>query len=506
MGTIPGSIVKALSLVAIWLFIVSCGDTSSAPPGRPDIQVGPSAHDFGDVDFDKPSSPLEVTILNSGTSSLIVSDIALTDTRNFTLDTGGGSSPCNSVTPVLSPGRNCTVGVAFKPKSLGTVNGGLIVTSSDPGEPLAGTVLAGNGIPLPSFGIFLPTGQDIGNNTTNSVVLGDVDGDGDLDIVEGNNLENLVWRNDGAGVFPVTFTDSGQSLQVSGSGRTIALSLGDVDNDGDLDLIEGNELNNILWTNRSVPDNLPGIFIDTDRFLGNRTAITTSLALGDVDRDFALDIVVGNRGEVNQVLINDGSGLFADLPQGFNEPSDTRSVALGDLDSDGDLDIVVGNFIQPNQVLFKDGFGFFTNSGQNLGDPNTVSVALGDVDGDGDLDIVAGNENQLNRVWLNFNDRTGLPTGVFVEKLQPNFTASATSSIALGDVEGDGDLDIVEGNFGQPNRIWLNDGLGNFTPDIQALGSSNTTSLDLGDVDGDGDLDIVEGNFGEPNRVWLNQP
>ncbi len=500
MGSVPGRFKKAVSLVAIWLFVVSCGDTSSGPPGRPDIQVTPAAHDFGDVDFDISSSPLEVTISNTGTSGLIVSDIALTDGRNFTLNTGGGSSPCSSVTPVLSPGENCTVGVAFKPKSLGTVNGGLIVSSNDPGEPLAGTVLDGNGVPLPSSGIFLTTGQDIGNNATNSVVLGDVDGDGDLDIVEGNDLENRVWRNDGAVLFPVTFTDSGQSLQVSGSGRTIALFLGDADNDGDLDLVEGNELNNILWTNRSVPDNLPGIFIDTDRSLGNKTAITTSLALGDVDRDFALDIVVGNSGDVNQVLVNDGSGLFADLlPQDFNVTSDTRSVALGDLDSDGDLDIVVGNFIQPNQVLFNDGFGFFFNSGQDLGNSNTLSVALGDVDGDGDLDIVAGNRNQPNRVWINSNS-----LGTFIDSGQA-LGSSDTRSIALGDVEGDGDLDIVEGNFFQPNRIWLNDGLGIFTPDIQALGSSNTTSLDLGDLDGDGDLDIVEGNFGQPNRVWLNQ-
>ncbi|NIS75166.1 MAG: VCBS repeat-containing protein, partial [Deltaproteobacteria bacterium] len=76
---------------------------------------------------------------------------------------------------------------------------------------------------------------------------------------------------------------------------------------------------------------------------------------------------------------------------------------------------------------------------------------------------------------------------------------------ALGDVEGDGDLDIIEGNSGQPNRVWLNDGTGTFADSGQLLGSSDTTSVALGDLDGDGDLDIVEGNFGQPNRIWLNQ-
>ncbi|NIS73975.1 MAG: VCBS repeat-containing protein, partial [Deltaproteobacteria bacterium] len=70
----------------------------------------------------------------------------------------------------------------------------------------------------------------------------------------------------------------------------------------------------------------------------------------------------------------------------------------------------------------------------------------------------------------------------------PNFVAAATSSIALGDVEGDGDIDIMEGNSVQPNRVWLNDGTGTFTDSGQGLGSSDTTSVALGDLDGDGDL------------------
>jgi predicted nucleotidyltransferase len=356
------------------------------------------------------------------------------------------------------------------------------------------------GPPVPPSVIFADSGQDLnpGRASTNSVALGDVDGDSDLDIVFGNfGQSNRLWLNDVLSTSPGTFTDSGQTFLIN---NTLSVTLGDLDGDGTLDIVAGNQLDNRIWLN-----NGSGSF-PVSRLLPG-TAITESVVLGKLDIDVSNDIVTGNSGDVNQVLSNDGSGFFSNLlPQDFNVTSDTRSVVLGDVNSDGDPDIVVGNFIQANQVFFNDGFGFFANSGQNLGNFNTVSVALGDVDGDGDLDIVTGNENQLNRVWQNQNDLiTGLPTGIFNELTQLNFVAAATSSIALGDVDGDGDLDIVEGNSGQPNQVWLNDGTGTFADSGQLLGSSDTTSVALGDVDGDGDLDIVEGNSGQPSRIWLNQ-
>jgi hypothetical protein len=508
---------KAAPILAILFFIVSCGDTSSDPPGRPDIQVDPTTHNFGNIDFNQSSLPFEVTISNPGTASLSVSNISLSDTRNFTLNVSGGVSPCVSETPIITAGGNCTVEITFAPQSLGTVSGSLIISSNDPDEPVAGAVLAGNAIPLPTSGIFVSTGQIIGNNTTNSVILGDVDDDGDIDIVEGNDLVSLVWRNDGAGIFPVTFTDSGQRLQVFGSGRTIALSLGDIDNDGDLDIAEGRTDVNLVWMNDGF-----GVFNNSSPALGPNNAITSSLSLGDLNGDFDLDLVFANSGSVNQVWRNltsppdNNPGIFTLSVQPFIRTDLTRSVALGDLDGDFDLDMVIGNFGQLNRVWINTN-GIFQERIQpnfpafNPGD--TTSVALGDLDGDGDLDIVEGNSNDFNRVWINTNDLvTGLPTGIYVQQLQPSFAVAATSSIALGDVDGDGDLDIIEGNSNDFNRVWLNrdvpDGLpGSFIelpqPNFTLL--EDTRSIALGDVDGNGSLDIIAGNFGGSNRVWLNQ-
>ena len=77
--------------------------------------------------------------------------------------------------------------------------------------------------------------------------------------------------------------------------------------------------------------------------------------------------------------------------------------------------------------------------------------------------------------------------------------------MSLGDVDGDGDLDAFVANINQPNQVWLNDGLGNFSDRSNRLGSSASLGVSLGDVDGDGDLDAFVANFFQPNQVWLNQ-
>jgi hypothetical protein len=380
-------------------------------------------------------------------------------------------------------------------------------------------------------GVFIDTGESLGSSDSRSIALGDVDGDGDLDLVTANSL----FLN------PLASTDLFiESIQLSDINRkTFSVSLGDVDGDGDLDLVAGNGATGIMgvtspnriWFNGgdSTGSNT-GVFNNSGQVLGDSD--TTSVALGDLDGDSDLDLVAGNGGtfgefEPNRVWLNSGlnTGIFIDSGQslgnvpGFPLLGDpTTSVVLGDIDGDADLDLIAGNggdFVSPNRVWRNDGDANFSEDPvpQELGRNSTTSIALGDLDGDGDLDLVAGNGGTLggsepNRVWLN----SGLNTGIFIDSTQ-SLGSDITTSIALGDIDGDGDLDLVAGNNRQSNRVWRNDGNAYFSEDSppQLLGTNATTSVSLVDVDDDGDLDLIEGigtrSFGDApasNRLWLN--
>ena len=138
----------------------------------------------------------------------------------------------------------------------------------------------------------------------------------------------------------------------------------------------------------------------------------------------------------------------------------------------------------------------------------TFAVALGDVDGDGDLDIVFGNggyHGEQNRLYLN----DGAGTFADVTATHMPVDSDSTTAVALGDVDGDGDLDIVFGNAGycypyypywcftEQNRLYLNDGTGTFT-DVTATRMPThgdwTEAVALGDVDVAGDLDMSSGS------------
>jgi hypothetical protein len=126
-------------------------------------------------------------------------------------------------------------------------------------------------------------------------------------------------------------------------------------------------------------------------------------------------------------------------------------------------------------------------------------VAVGDVDGDGDEDLVLANrDGQANQILIN-DGRLG-----FEESLVYGTGSDETRSAQLADVNGDGFPDIVTVNIGEPNGVYLGDGAGGFGPGTSFGGSEQSYALAISDVDGDGDVDIIVANVSGPNAFYRN--
>ncbi|MEM7587268.1 MAG: FG-GAP-like repeat-containing protein [Acidobacteriota bacterium] len=342
-------------------------------------------------------------------------------------------------------------------------------------------------------GIFVDSGQNLGNAASITVDLGDIDGDGDLDAVVGNFRQPArVWLNNGGGIF-----SGGQSL--AAAWEDVAVRLGHFNGGSDLDLfIADNTGPATVWFGNGSGVNTFGAA--PVQSLGGSNSLDAEL--GDVDNDGDLDAIVANNGG-NTVWLNSG-GAFT-LGQSLGSLA-SWGMALGHLDNDAWPDAVFANAGTGtngvgDRVWWHQGSASFVDSGQSLGSQASRKVVLGDLDGDGDLDAVVRTvPGQPNGAWENL----GVGTASFAAVGQT--LGFAGNAVDLGDVDADG---LDDAFFAHPggNRVLLNDGLGNltFTDSGQSLGSSNSRDVKLGDLDGDGDLDAFIVNYNQPNKVWINE-
>lgn len=339
------------------------------------------------------------------------------------------------------------------------------------------------------------------------IALGDLDDDGNLDIVfAAFDRPSQVYLNDkdGSGQFTL-------EAKIGGDQAT-SVALGDVNHDGRLDIAMGRQSRGSeIYVNEGK-----GTFTLTA--LPDSGSQTTSVAMGDFNNDSALDIVLGNEDGPSQLYFNDGVGGFtlaATLGGGR-----TKSVGVGDLDGDGFLDIVLGNYESPSQVYFNNGNGDLT-PGPSIGGDTTTSVAVGDLNSDGLLDLVLGNEdpnpNQVrgdwhpSQVYMNNGDKGFTLLATLLNPLnREELTSAQTRSVAIGDMNGDGALDIVLGNYwswgNSAAEIYLNaDSVtsNTFVYTQNPLTGVNTNVVAIGDLNRDGALDMVLGDSAV-GRVYLN--
>lgn len=332
-----------------------------------------------------------------------------------------------------------------------------------------------------------------------SVAWGDVDGDGDLDLAVGSSPVQL-YLNDGRGL------QTSADWSADEQGEATSLAWGDVDSDGDLDL---------AVTNKDAPTrvylNDGGVLQVEARWYSSEEG-GQSVAWGDMDGDRDFDLAVGYQAPLNadgpccttNIYLNEGGNLQSTAIWSAAAVAVVQSVAWGDVNGDGALDLAVGSSepTTPTSLYLNNGGLLQTTAAWSPAEADVAqSVAFGDVDGDGDLDLAVGTVGVPNRLYLN-NGGTLSASADW-----SSAETDSTQSVAWGDVDNDGDLDLAVGNGGfDPDRIYLNEE-GMLAP--EAGWSSNeqndTQSVAWGDVDGDGDLDLAVGSQGAQNWVYTNQ-
>jgi predicted nucleotidyltransferase len=224
----------------------------------------------------------------------------------------------------------------------------------------------------------------------------------------------------------------------------------------------------------------------------------SSVAWGDYDNDGDLDILLtgmdSGHNRVSAIYSNDGSDAFTvavtdpitDVYQG--------SVAWGDYDNDGDLDMLLtGDAGSDNlvaNIYRNDGSDTFTDIGASLTGVDVSSVAWGDYDNDGDLDILlTGHDGQLRVTNIYRND--GLDSFVLINTSA--LERVTDGSVAWGDYDNDSDLDILLTGYNGEGvaKVYRNDGSDTFTDISASLTGVANSSAAWGDYDNDGDLDIL---------------
>ncbi|MCW8956945.1 MAG: VCBS repeat-containing protein [Gammaproteobacteria bacterium] len=344
----------------------------------------------------------------------------------------------------------------------------------------------------------------VSSNSTGSqeILLADVDNDDDLDIVSVNQGKaNVVYINNNifasGDSFMATDIDPGNASD----NQPLSGDLGDIDGDTFVDLVVANQSGpNYAYINNGSGGFSSRISIQTD------SDLTRTVKLADLDNNNTLDLYAGNTG-VNKIYINDGSGGFSPGVNIGTNADDTWTIKFADFNMSGVTDMLAGNPVATLCLHTNDGAGNLSACSSVTSGDSGVEIAVDDVDGDSDIDIVFGNNGNTSQLYINNG------TGQFSYASTITSGTTFISASALGDLDGDNDIDYIVGTTGMPlgdgaqfPRIHLNDGLGSFDGGTQ-FGSNgdDTSSIALGDIDGDGDLDIVMGKVTGPIVVYENQ-
>lgn len=328
--------------------------------------------------------------------------------------------------------------------------------------------------------------QTLGNTRTFGLDIGDIDLDGDNDIVIANYAgQSVLWLNNGNGVFAQS-----QTFNVS---EVHDAKFADFNGDTYPDII----LLGMASYSKIFFNNQDGSFNVSNQNIGSPNDNPNYVYTGDIDGDDDIDMLIYNYGEPNGLWLNNGSGEFTKTLADFGG-DDAKGFEFTDFNGDSFLDLFVNIRANPNQIWLNDGTGNFINSNHSFGNGGDYTHCV-DFDKDGDMDIAITNAGFGVTIWLNQNN-----TGTFVSG--PSITEGA-NHCRLIDVDLDNDFDLITTDAVNGNKLWLNNGVGSFESLGQAFGDKQTLSIECDDIDGDGDIDVMlgqlEGTGG--NSIYFNQ-
>jgi hypothetical protein len=324
-----------------------------------------------------------------------------------------------------------------------------------------------------------------------AIKIGDIDGDGKPDLVTTNYNSNTI------SVLRNTSTSGTVSFATRVDFPTVdpyALSIGDIDGDGKLDLAVVRGVNNTVSVFRNTSTSGMVNFATEVDFILN--ASPSSVTIGDIDADGKPDLVltVSSHHKVS-VLRNTSVLGFVSFAAGvdFGTGPNPASVSIGDIDGDKKPDLVVANGTSNQVSVLRNtsvlGFLSFAPKADFLANNSTRAVSIGDMDGDGKLDLavaiygssyieVLHNTSTLGNV--NFASPIDFPTG------------SYSHAISMGDINGDGKPDLAVNGSSSPIAVLGNTStLGSPYFGIRTDAAGAGADLSIGDLDGDGKPDLV---------------
>jgi hypothetical protein len=360
------------------------------------------------------------------------------------------------------------------------------------------------GVGLAQFLNSTNSSLSLGNPDRNIIDIqnADLDGDGDLDIVfswansfSGTSISYSL--NNGSGGFGAAtlLIEGGPSGQVGGFVNSF--TIGDVNNDGDVDII----------VSHSATDTGTSFFIARFSNSGsavftqtNATQTTTydEMISADMDSDGDIDLVTVNRsaGTISYIA-NNGTGFFSATPVIVTTISGLYSIVAGDFNNDRLMDIAstrsTSAFVRIS--LQQTTIGTYVTTPYNTGTATSLDkIKILDIESDGDLDIAALNLNSDLVIFM-INDGAGTLA------IGNNVTISGLYNFDLADYDGDGDFDLAMSEGNNSINLYKNNGSGTFAAfSTLSLGTgaiNNIPQLCSGDYDGDGDIDIIGKPFAQ---------